>query len=100
MSQARKETLARVEESTTGAVVAQAVQSASVHAFHVGLGISAALVALGGVLGLTGIRNPRRVVSCADCAGGQLAGQPLDAARDRPVLLPPRRTRARETAVS
>ena len=39
------------------------------------------LVALGGVLGLTGIRNPRRVVRCADCPGGQLAGQPLDAAR-------------------
>jgi len=59
------------------------VQSASVHAFHIGMGISATLVALGGLLGLAGIRNPRRIVRCEDCAGGQLAGQPLDAARRR-----------------
>ena len=59
------------------------MQSASVEAFHVAFAISAVLVALGGVLGLAGIRNPRRVVRCVDCAGGQLAGQPLDAARDR-----------------
>ncbi len=36
-----------------------------------------------GVLGLVGIRDPRRAVACADCAGGQLAGQPVDAARPR-----------------
>jgi len=59
------------------------VQSASVQAFHVGIGISAVLVALGGVLGLTLIRNPRRAVRCQDCAGGQFAGQPVDAARER-----------------
>jgi len=40
------------------------------------------LVALGGLLGLAWIRNPRRAVRCEDCAGGQLAGQPLDAARE------------------
>jgi predicted MFS family arabinose efflux permease len=44
--------------------------SASVHAFHVGVGVCAALVALGGVLGLVGIRNPRREVRCEDCASG------------------------------
>jgi EmrB/QacA subfamily drug resistance transporter len=91
VTQARKETLARVDRSRTGVVVADAVESASVHAFHVGLTISAALVALGGLLGLFGIRNPRRVVNCEDCAGGQIAGQPLEAARDLPVVtLPPR----------
>jgi len=42
----------------------------------VGIGISATLVALGGLLGLAGIRNPRRVVRCEDCAGGQLATAP------------------------
>jgi EmrB/QacA subfamily drug resistance transporter len=83
VAQARRETLARVDRASAGAHVAHAVESASVHAFHVGVGISAVLVALGGVLGLAGIRNPRRAVSCADCAGGQLAGQPLDACRDR-----------------
>ena len=48
-----------------------------------GIWISAALVALGGVLGLLGIRNPRREVACEDCAGGQFAGQPLELARTR-----------------
>jgi hypothetical protein len=60
------------------------VQTASVHAFHVGIGIAASLVALGGMLGLAGIRNPRRVVRCEDCAGGQLAGQPIDVAHHQP----------------
>jgi hypothetical protein len=44
-------------------------------------------VGLGGVLGLAGIRNPRRTVRCQDCPGGQLAGQPLDTARDRGPLV-------------
>ncbi len=46
------------------------VQEASVAAFHTGIGAAAALVAVGGVMGLAGIRNPRREVKCADCAEG------------------------------
>jgi MFS family permease len=89
VAEARRQTLSRVDRSRTGLRVALAVQSASVHAFHVGIGISASLVALGGVLGLVGIRNPRRTVSCEDCAGGQLAGQPLDTGhRQAPTLRP------------
>jgi predicted MFS family arabinose efflux permease len=89
VAQARQETLARVDPARTGVDVAHAVQSAAVHAFHVGIGISAILVAVGGVVGLAGIRNPRRVVKCEDCAGGQIAGQPIDAARDpTPAALP------------
>ncbi len=42
--------------------------------------VNLALVALGGLLGLAGIRNPRRPVRCADCAGGQFAGQPVEVA--------------------
>jgi EmrB/QacA subfamily drug resistance transporter len=87
VEQARKETLARVDPATTGAEVAAAVQSASAHAFQVGIGISTTLVALGGLLGLAGIRNPRRTVRCQDCPGGQFAGQPLDSARERPALV-------------
>jgi len=83
VTQARKETLARVDPARTGPGVARAVQSASVHAFHVGVGISATLVAVGGLLGLLGIRNPRRTVLCEDCAGGQLAGQPIETGRER-----------------
>jgi EmrB/QacA subfamily drug resistance transporter len=67
-----------------GAVVARATEAAAVRAFHVGMAISAALVALGGAVGLAFVRNPRREVQCAGCAGGQLAGAPLDAARERP----------------
>ena len=83
VAQARRQTLARVEPGHgIGRDVALAVQSASVHAFHVGIGISAVLVAVGGLLGLTLIRNPRRAVRCEDCAGGQFAGQPVDACRE------------------
>ena len=92
VAEARKQTLARVDAARAGPAVARAVRSASVHAFHVGLGIAAALVGLGGLLGLVGIRNPRREVRCEDCAGGQFAGQPLDSAHDRlPVLVLPKR---------
>ena len=81
LAQARGQTLARVEQASAGVAVTDAVRSTSVHAFHLAMGISASLVALGGLLGLAGIRNPRRVVRCEDCAGGQFAGQPLDAAK-------------------
>jgi predicted MFS family arabinose efflux permease len=80
VAQARERTLARVDPAVTGAGVARAVEASSVHAFHVGLGIAAALVGLGGVLGIAGIRNPRREVSCEGCSGGQFAGQPRDVA--------------------
>ena len=58
VAQARVQTLARVDSAQAGPDVADAVQSASLNAFHVGIGISAGLVALGGVLGLAGIRTP------------------------------------------
>jgi EmrB/QacA subfamily drug resistance transporter len=66
------------------ASVSEGAEDASVGAFRVGVGISTVLVALGGVLGLVGIRNPRRHVSAADCPGGQLAGHPREAARQSP----------------
>jgi EmrB/QacA subfamily drug resistance transporter len=84
VAQARRATLARVDPAAAGARAARAVEHASVEAFHLGIGIAAGLVAAGGVLGLAGIRNPRRAVRCAECAGGQLAGQPREAARERP----------------
>ena len=52
----------------------------SLAAFRVGIGAAAGLVVLGGLIGAAGIQNPRRVVRAQQCAGGQLAGAPLDAA--------------------
>lgn len=89
LAQARQQTLTHVDPARVGSRAALVVQSASVHAFHVGIGISATLVALGGLLGLGGIRNPRREVRCEGCAGGQLAGQPLDTARRQTPTLRP-----------
>jgi EmrB/QacA subfamily drug resistance transporter len=66
------------------ASVRDSATDASVAAFHVGLGIAAALVALGGVLGLIGITNARRRVEAVDCPGGQFVGQPRDATRQSP----------------
>jgi EmrB/QacA subfamily drug resistance transporter len=66
------------------ASVREGAEDASVGAFRVGIGISTALVALGGLLGLAGIRNPRRRVSAADCPGGQLVGHPRDGTRQSP----------------
>jgi EmrB/QacA subfamily drug resistance transporter len=88
VAKARGETLARVNPAQVGHEVALAVQSASVHAFHAGMLISAVLVAIGGLLGLAGIRNPRRAVLSQDCAGGQFAGQPLDTGRERSPAAP------------
>jgi EmrB/QacA subfamily drug resistance transporter len=48
--------------------------------FRMGLGFACVLVALGGVIGLIGIRNtPVREVHCEECPGGALAGAPADA---------------------
>jgi EmrB/QacA subfamily drug resistance transporter len=59
----------------------RASRESSVDAFHLALGIATGLVALGGLLGLAGIVNPRRVVKACDCPGGQLVGATAEAAR-------------------
>ncbi|MGI8803147.1 MAG: MFS transporter [Solirubrobacteraceae bacterium] len=79
---ARHATLARAETrglaGTEAREVRRAVEGASVTAFHTGMGIAAGLVALGGLLGLAGIVDPRRRVVAGGCAGGPIAGAPED----------------------
>jgi EmrB/QacA subfamily drug resistance transporter len=83
VAHAKRQTLAMADTSrlppAERAPVAEAVTDASVDAFHLGMGLSAALVGLGGLLGLVGIVNPRRDIHCEDCPGGQLVAAPLTA---------------------
>ena len=58
--------------------VTVAAEGASLHSFHMGMMIAALLVALGGLVGAAGIRNPKREEILAEnCAGGQLVGAEL-----------------------
>lgn len=77
--------LARVDSTALPprerALLERASERASTEAFRIALGIAAGLVAAGGLIGLIGIRDPRRrPVAARGCPGGQLAGQPGDAA--------------------
>ena len=85
IDQAEKQPLARVSvpraPPRVRAQIEQTSLDASVDAFHLAIAIATALVALGGVLGLAGIVNPRREVKACDCPGGQLVGATAEAAR-------------------
>jgi EmrB/QacA subfamily drug resistance transporter len=73
-------------------VVTLAAESASLHSFHFGLMIAAALVALGGLVGVVWIRNPRAEdIRAKSCPGGQLVGasSELGALGDRPASAQP-----------
>jgi EmrB/QacA subfamily drug resistance transporter len=54
-----------------------AAEGASLHSFHLGMAIAAVLVAIGGLVGAAGIRNPRKEeeeIRAQSCPGGQLVG--------------------------
>jgi EmrB/QacA subfamily drug resistance transporter len=51
-----------------------AAQQASLHGFHLGMLIAAALVAIGGLVGAAGIRNRHGAVTAEHCPTGQLVG--------------------------
>jgi hypothetical protein len=58
-----------------GHAILKAAEAASLHSFHLGIAAAAVLVALGGVIGVAGIRNPRvGKVNASQCAAGQLVG--------------------------
>ena len=58
-----------------------AAEQASLHSVHLALAIAAALVAVGGVVGAIGVRNPSREVPAESCPGGQLVGASRHLAR-------------------
>ena len=73
-----------------GRLITHAANQASVSSFHLGLGIAAGLMAVGGITAALGIANPSRVVLASTCEGGQFVAAPLDAvgcpeARGEPV---------------
>ena len=51
-----------------------AAEQASLHSFHVGMAIAAVLLALGGLIGALGIRNPHGLVAAEHCPAGQFVG--------------------------
>ena len=85
IADAEEQPLARVTVTNAPPAVRarldQASSDASIDAFHLAMGIAAGLVALGGLLGLAGIVNPRREVDASGCPGGQLVGATQEAAR-------------------
>jgi EmrB/QacA subfamily drug resistance transporter len=86
VAQARERSLGTVDAASLPpaerAQLREATAESSQAAFRLGLEIAAALVALSGVVALVGIRRPHEPCFAADCAGGQLAGAPLEAARE------------------
>ena len=62
--------------------------AAGEEAFHVAMGVATVLLTLAGLSGLAIRGKPRTVVAAGDCAGGQLAGQPLSVAADLPTAEP------------
>jgi EmrB/QacA subfamily drug resistance transporter len=60
--------------SARASELTQAAEQASLHSFHLGMAIAGLLVAVGGVVGVVGIRNPKGEVPAESCPGGQLVG--------------------------
>jgi EmrB/QacA subfamily drug resistance transporter len=60
--------------SAQASALTRAAEQASLHSFHLGMAIAGLLVAIGGVVGVVGIRNPKGEVPAESCPGGQLVG--------------------------
>jgi len=93
VSQAKRLPLGRPDvhglPSAQAHALTRAAEQASLHSFHLGLAIAAALVAVGGVAGALGIRNPRtEAVHAKSCPGGQLVGASSEIAEPRTSAQP------------
>jgi hypothetical protein len=97
VGQAERRTLGDVAPAAAPAAERAAISAASLaastEAFRLAMAVAAGLVAAGGLLGLAGIQDPRRVpcrddVHAEDCPGGQLVGHPADRGLGRPAPAP------------
>ena len=92
VSAARARTLVRVDPPqlppAERTLVREATERASESAFHLAMGISGALLASAGVIGLVGIVNPRRELHAEDCPAGQICGAPRSAGEIPAMRLP------------
>jgi EmrB/QacA subfamily drug resistance transporter len=92
--EATRHTFGTIDEaavpSAQRAFVRHATAAAGEHAFHIAMGVGAVLLFVAGVGGLALHGRERTAVAAGDCAGGQLAGQPLPAAVDHQPPLPAR----------
>ena len=93
VNEAKERTLARADPDGLPAaearVVSQAAEDASVAPSTGASGSRPRSSRSAALLGVVGIRNPRREVPCEGCPGGQLAGAPLEAARPRRAVPAP-----------
>jgi hypothetical protein len=78
--QAQRRTFGTIQRSalppSDRAFAEHAAASASESAFHLAVGIGAALLVIAGIGGLALESKRRHPVPCTDCTAGQLAGQP------------------------
>jgi hypothetical protein len=92
--EATRHTFGTIDEaavpSAQRAFVRHATAAAGEHAFHIAMGVGVVLLFVAGLGGLALHGRERTAVAASDCAGGQLAGQPLPAAVDHHLPVPAR----------
>jgi EmrB/QacA subfamily drug resistance transporter len=80
--------------SAQASALTKAAEQASLHSFHLGMAIAGVLVAVGGIVGVVGIRNPKGEVPAESCPGGQLVGASSGIATGASGLTQPTGSRA------
>jgi EmrB/QacA subfamily drug resistance transporter len=96
LQQAKRRTFGTIDAAAVPAAqrayARRVTAAASEDAFHVAVGIASGLLVVAGIGGLTLRSKPETAVVAADCAGGQLAGQPRLAAGGGVGLAQPTRS--------